>query len=492
MQSAQASAPMRHTILCLMVAFLAAFLTPIICLLLMFIFTPVIFDSLAWAFIGPFVLSLLLTISIIVGFIAFLVTKAKLPDRGWRSLEAFNILLMFAATITASTVIAWPYFETPPEIGPQQAGLPTLQLAWTLKESGSRSASGPRLLAWSADGERLAAYVGKGGIITWSPDGKYQKEFPLHMSSSHVLGYLSGPRLLITGPVVDVNGAETRAKSQQMALSMAFSVIDAETGKVLQSIPGCHPGRPPGFNAASDLAVSPDERFVAVICGNLETQIDIYSPVDWRQVATLDLRAGDKRDPVGPRGLAFSPDGRMLAVGSRGGRITFFEVGSWTSSGSFVAYPDPPPIVPVLLSALAFSPDQAMIAAGSADGGSGWTYPPGIRLPGGGAFKEEFPADPLRVFRVSDGKRVATLGSFPGGLQPSKLTWSPSGEYLAFYDAVGAIRFWNPLQPNLSVVVARGGNQYFGGGNLLFSKDGSRLAANFPDGVRVFDVVPPH
>jgi hypothetical protein len=151
---------MRHTILCLMVAFLAAFLTPIICLLLLFIFMPKIFDGDAlgwlWAFgVVPAFLGLLLTITIIVAFVAFLVAKAKLPDRGWRSLQTFNILLAFTATVTAAGAVAWPYFETPPEIGPQQTGLPTLHLARTLKEPGS---GGPRLLAWRADGERLAAY----------------------------------------------------------------------------------------------------------------------------------------------------------------------------------------------------------------------------------------------------------------------------------------------------------------------------------------------
>ena len=119
-------------------------------------------------------------------------------------------------------------------------------------------------------------------------------------------------------------------------------------------------------------------------------------------------------------------------------------------------------------------------------GDSWWTYPPGIRLPGSGAFKEEFPADPLRIFRVSDGKRVASLGSFPGGLNRSRLIMVTERRILAFYDAVGAIRFWNPLQPGLSVVVARGGNHYFGG-NLLFSKDGSanvRKFSRWREGIR--------
>jgi hypothetical protein len=130
-----------------------------------------------------------------------------------------------------------------------------------------------------------------------------------------------------------------------------------------------------------------------------------------------------------------------------------------------------------------------MIAIGSMSGGSWWKYPPGIRLLGSGAFKEEFPADPLRIFRVSDRKPVASLGSFPGGLFQSGLPWSPNGEYVAFYDALGAIRFWNPLQSGLSAVVARRGSRH---ADLLFSTDGSRLAANFPDGVRIFDVETPH
>jgi|SRR5580658_7550777 hypothetical protein len=44
------------------------------------------------------------------------------------------------------------------------------------------------------------------------------------------------------------------------------------------------------------------------------------------------------------------------------------------------------------------------------------------------------------------------------------------------------------LRPGLSVNVARKRETY---SNLLFSNDGSQLAANFSDGLRVFDVVPP-
>jgi WD40 repeat protein len=334
-------------------------------------------------------------------------------------------------------------------------------------------------LSWSADGDRIATYAGA-GILTISPDGEYQKEFPLRTSSSHVLGYLSGHRLLITGPVVEVKGDERTAKHRQTA----FSVIDAEAGKVLQNVPGCHPGRPPGYNAASDLAVSPDERFVAVICGSSETQIDIYSPVDWTKVATLDLRTGEKRDTLGPTGLAFSPNGKTLAVTDWSGRIRFFEAGSWTLSGLLPTYRDLPPFVG--FDVLAFSPDGTMIAVGANLGGSRWTYPNGMF--GSGVFTHEVPADPLRVYRIADASLVASLGLFPGGLHRFGLAWSPNGKYLAF-QAIDGIRFWSPFQSDLSVLVARNGAIY---GSLVFSRDGSQLAADFPDGVRVFDVVPPH
>jgi WD40 repeat protein len=270
---------------------------------------------------------------------------------------------------------------------------------------------------------------------------------------------------------------------------MAFSVIDVEEGKVLHDIPGPDPEGFAPHNIATDVAVSPDERIVAVICCRAKPRVDVYSTGDWTRIATLDLHTSETRERVDPHGLAFSPDSKTLAVlnGLRG-RVNFFQTGSWTLSGSLLAYPEePPPMTFIWGADIAFSPDGTMIAVGSSTGGSWWTHPNGVL--GSGELKEGFPADPLRVYRVSDGSLVASLGSFPGGISRSGLVWSPNGEYLAFHDAVGDIRFWNPSRPGFSVMVARASARY---GNLSFSRDGSRFAANFPDGVKVFDVVRPH
>jgi WD40 repeat protein len=485
---------MRRTVLSLIVGFLAAIacfvLMPIIGLGLLRVFTPGVFDSdtLIWIliFVGPPLLAMLVGISFVAGLAGFALAKAKLPDRSWRSAQTFVILPTLAATIAVATLIAWPYLAEPPEIGPQQQGLPTLHLAQTLKAVGNRS--GTRRLAWSTGGERIAAY-GETGIASWSPDGNYQKVFRIYQNfpTWNVLHYLFGHQLLITSPFAEVDNADERNKLD----NIAFAIVDAETGKVLQNISGPHPGGRGPDNEATDLAVTPDERFVAAICGHAGPQINIYSTSDWKQVTTIDLNSGDKDDSFSPQGLAFSPDGKTLAVlhGWKG-KIKFFEVGSWAFSGSLATYPDPSPASnAITLRALAYSPDGATIAVGASAGGSWWIYPNRLLAwPGSRTLKVVFPADPLRVYRVSDGKLVASLGSFPGGLDHRALVWSPNGEYLAFQDALGAVRFWNPFQPNFSVAVARKGVLALDG--ILLSKDSSQLAANFADGLKVFDAVP--
>jgi hypothetical protein len=376
-----------------------------------------------------------------------------------------------------------------------QSNLPSLRLVRTLTASNEISTSGMFQsgnsgLTISPDGERLAAYVHNGlGIIVWSPDGKYQHEIPRYNNSGldcYVLAFLSGHSQIVASPAAETGSRDDRDKMDDVA----FSILDAETGKVLRNVAGPNPGKRSNENIAIDMAISPDERFAAVIYRQFtDKRIGIYSTSDWQRVATIDLRDGEKGEPLSPQGLAFSPDGKTLAVlhGFRG-RVKFFKVGSWRLLHSVESFPEaPPPMNVLLLDALSFSPDGTLIAIASHGGGSWWKYPNGnIAQQGSGVLTPIFPAEPLRVYRVSDGERIASVGSFPGGLERSELVWSPKGDYLSFLDASGNIRFWDPLHPGASVTAASMGHH---SRTLLFSKDGSQLVANFENGVKVFDVI---
>jgi WD40 repeat protein len=276
---------------------------------------------------------------------------------------------------------------------------------------------------------------------------------------------------------------------------MAFSVLDAENGKVLRSVVGPNPGKLARENIATYMAVSPDEHFVAVIYNHFTNKrVGIFSTRDWQIVASLDPR--NNTDPgdiyFEPRGVVFSPDSETLAVlqGSEG-QFQLFEARSGTFVRSIKTFPETvPPGNAIGFDALAFSPDGTLIAAASHGGGSWWVYPDGKPAPpGSGVLTQYFPAEPLRVLKLADGARVASLGSFPGGVDNTQLVWSPNGQYLAFIDGIGDIRFWDPFHPGASVIVASMGNH---SRTLLFSKDGSQLVANFEGGVKVFDVANHH
>ncbi|WP_198028175.1 WD40 repeat domain-containing protein [Bradyrhizobium murdochi] len=401
-------------------------------------------------------------------------------------------VIFFVVASLASSASAQNATTSPPSMV-LQSGLPSLRLVRTLAAPNEVSTlgmlqSGNFGLTWSPDGERLAAYVHNGlGIITWSPDGKYQHEFPRYSSfglDACCLNFLSGHRLIIASPAAETNSPEDWDKMN----GMAFAVLDAETGKVLRNVAGPNPSGRSNENTATDIATSPDERFVAVIYREFtDRRVGIYSTGDWQRVAALDLRNGNRSIQVDPQGVVFSPDGRTLAV-LHNSRVKLFEVGSWTLSRSIEVFPDTVPRGNALVfGALAFSPDGTMIAAASNGGGSWWTYPNGkIAAEGYGVLRPYFPAEPLRVFRVADGALVASLGLFPGGIARTQLVWSPKGNYLGFLDGVGDIRFWDPFRPGASAPVTRMGLH---SRTLRFSKDGSQLVANFEGGVKVFDVV---
>jgi WD40 repeat protein len=424
----------------------------------------------------------------------YLVKKAMITLVNSASRQRFRQAAM--AILFLATSIAWGivWADSPSvAVGVPQA-LPELRYVRTLPAPNEISMygmfqSGTAELTWSPDGERLAAYIHNGlDIIIWSPDGKYQFEFPRHARfgpDSYALKFLFGHSKLIASPSAQTNNLDEEEKVEQNA----FSVIDATTGEVLHGVAGPNPGKTFKENVVRGVTISPDQAFVAIIYHPYAGPIvGIYSTNDWRRIATIDI-ADEER--FGAQAIAFSPDGKKLAVAYGGNaRLDIFEVGTWKMVRTIHPFPEEPPSKrTVFLGALAFSPDGTMIAAASRSGGTFWKYPNGALAPFGvGKPVEEFPSDPLRIFRVEDGSLVASASGFPAGfLDQQKLAWAPTGDFIAFLDGYRQLHVWNPTNPTPPQMVQK---RQPSAGGVVFSPNGAQLAVNFADGAKIYDVIP--
>jgi len=417
------------------------------------------------------------------------------PIRSWINRSAFAAILFMAPTMVWVSAHAEDLSSR--IVAPIPEALPELRYVRTLPAPNEADGlgmyqSGTSRLTWSADGERLAAYVRYGlEIITWSPDGKYQFQIPRNARfglDAYVLGFLSGHSQIITSPSAATIDLDEEEKVEQMA----FSVMDAMTGRLIRGVPGPNPGKTFRENIAKHQAISPDQQLVAVIHHPYAgPSVEVYSARDWQRIAVIATGADKGYD--GAQALAFSPDGRKLAIAQgHSNRLDIFEVGSWKLLRSIEPFPETPPPMHVLsLSAIAFSPDGSMIAVGSFSGGTYWRNPDGRPAPNGvGTPVQMFPPDPLRVFRVDDGSLVASATGFPGGFwDENTIAWMPNGRFIAFLDVERQLRLWGLTQRGPPVLAAKLERS---AGWLAFSPDGGQLAINFAKGVKIFDVVDPN
>ncbi len=150
-------------------------------------------------------------------------------------------------------------------------------------------------VAFSPDGKLLATAGLGSEIWIWSlPDGEPVEALRGHDVAVGSLRFINGGKALVS------MGYEQTIKQWDTALWH-------QTKSIRPKLP-----------AARAVVFSPDETQAAV---SLEGRVDLYDTDGWELIAQLPISTN------AVNGVAFSPDGRWLAVGAADKKIRVFEMG---------------------------------------------------------------------------------------------------------------------------------------------------------------------
>ncbi len=328
--------------------------------------------------------------------------------------------------------------------------LPKLQLIGELRRQDYTFGA-----TWSSDSKRLAAYSEYGNLVTvWSVNGQVLQEFhrPGIGDVTSALAFLSGNTEIVTPP------------TSNTAEDVAFSVFDIATGAVVRELPGPHPEWHGRANWAHHLVSSPDQSLLAAAFGPSSQPVILYSTKDWSKIAEVPV-AG----PNGPKALAFSADGRYLAI-ALALEVMIYDIAARQVLRQIKAFSLE--AGECCVSAVAFNPDASLVAVATAAQPASFCGPRCVPTT---------PETPIRIFRVGDG---STAASSPKPLwRVWNMGWSRDGRFVAFV-ARDALYLWHPSHPQEQQMT----NFHVDSTSLAFAPNGRWLAACDGRSVNIFDV----
>ena len=175
-----------------------------------------------------------------------------------------------------------------------------------------------------------------------------------------VLRHQDGTETMLTGSGRPIHGLAFSPDGALLATRCegVLDVHDLSTGTILHSLP-CSAGAR-GYR----VGFSPDGKMLAAV--QRDWSITIWDPVSGLEVKTLRAKRLSRGVPrmanenFEPWSLAFSPNGKVLAMGGGDSTVRLFDVESWEETAILAAHEDEVRVI-------AFSPDGKLLASAGRD-----------------------------------------------------------------------------------------------------------------------------
>jgi WD40 repeat protein len=271
--------------------------------------------------------------------------------------------------------------------------------ARTAQESTSIAAHQPRddqrtVLAVSPDGKYLASGGADGLVRLWNSAGGNSVEFNGHSASITGLAFSPDGRLLFSSD-----------RTQPGGIVKIWDVLKQEDTKKSNN---------DNFAEIFALAVSPKDNGDLWAWGNTHGEVKIVSLSGKRDKEVL--RSG----PLTVNSLAFSPDGKYLAIGLKDTAIHIRDVAAATDKWRLKGHKHS-------VNAVAFSPDNKFLASVAGEENT----QPGVQPPPG----------EVKLWDLSTGNEIPMHGQLE--LRARCVAFSPDGKTIATGSSDGLIKLWD-------------------------------------------------